>query len=365
MRPIWHRKTRAFALGLSLSLFMAITPGHSSNSFITLAQAGSGQVELAAGHPDRYVVQVGDTLWDISSMFLRDPWLWPEIWYVNPQIENPHLIYPGDIISLVYVDGQPQLHLTRGNTVKLSPRIREMPLDKAITTIPYQAVEAFLSRPRVLSKKDAEESPYVLSAKDGHLIAGAHNSVYVRGTDFSEGDLYNVISVGEPLVDPDDGHVVGFEGIFVGEGRIERDGDPATMLLTATEREVLVGNRLFPERHDVPLYFTPRSPQNQIDGRIISVVDATQLIGQYYIVVINRGARDGIETGHVLSVFREGEVVRDRFADGGKAFAEKVQLPEEYAGEMMVFSVEERISYALVVRAKDVIHVLDSVRTPQ
>ena len=123
---------------------MAITPGHSSNSFITLAQAGSGQVELAAGHPDRYVVQVGDTLWGISSMFLRDPWLWPEIWYVNPQIENPHLIYPGDIISLVYVDGQPQLHLTRGNTVKLSPRVREMPLDKAITTIPYQAVEAFL-----------------------------------------------------------------------------------------------------------------------------------------------------------------------------------------------------------------------------
>ncbi len=365
MRPTWHRKTRAFALGLSLSLVLAAAPGGATNSSLTLAQAGNGQVELAEGHPDRYVVKVGDTLWDISSMFLRDPWLWPEIWYVNPQIENPHLIYPGDIITLVYVDGQPQLRLTRGNTVKLSPRVRELPLDQAITTIPYEAVAAFLSRPRVLSKKDAEKAPYVLSAKDGHLIAGAHNYVYVRGADFGQGQLFNVIHAGEELVDPDDGDVVGYEGHFVGTGRIEREGDPATMLLTSTDREVLVGDRLFPEVHDVPLYFTPRAPQNEVDGRIMSVLDATQLIGQYYIVVINRGARHGIEPGHVLSVYREGEVVKDRFADGGRAFAEEVQLPEEYAGEIMVFRVDERISYALVVRAEDVMHVLDRVRTPE
>ncbi len=365
MRPTWHRKTRALALGLSLSLVMAVTPAAARHSDLLLAQAGSSPVELAPDHPDRYVVQVGDTLWGISSMFLRDPWLWPEIWYVNPQIENPHLIYPGDIITLIYVDGQPQLRLTRGNTVKLSPRIRELPLDQAITTIPYQAVEAFLSRPQVLSKKESEESPYILSAKDGHLIAGAHHSVYVRGREFNEGDAFNVINVGEPLIDPDDGEVVGYEGNFVGEGVIERSGDPATMLLTSTKREVLVGDRLFQERHDIPLYFTPRAPQNQIDGRIISVVDATQLIGQYYIVVINRGARDGLEPGHVLSVYREGDVVKDRYADGGKAFAEDVQLPEEYAGEMMVFRVDERISYAVVVRAKNVMHVYDNVRTPQ
>jgi hypothetical protein len=331
---------------------------------LRLAQAGGSQIELAPGHPEQYEVVRGDTLWGIASMFLRDPWLWPEIWYVNPQVENPHLIYPGDLITLVYVDGRPQLRLTRGGAEKLSPRVRELPLEEAIPTIPYEAIEAFLARHRVVTKKEAERAPYILSTREGHLVAGASNMVYVRGGDFTDGALFHVIHVGEELKDPDDGDVVGYLGHHAGEGRIEHSGDPGTMLLTRTKREVLEGDLLFSAPAEIPLYFLPRAPQSQVEGRVIAVVDGTTLSGQYFIVVLNRGSRDGIEPGHVLSIYRTGEVVRDKFAGGGKAFGEKVRLPDEYAGELMVYRAEERISYAVIVRAENVVRILDTVRNP-
>ncbi len=230
-------------------------------------------VPLADGHPNEYVVQVGDTLWDISAAFLRDPWLWPEIWYVNPDIENPHLIYPGDVLGLVYIDGQTRITNVRASTYRMSPQARVTPLSEAVTSIPFEDVAAFLSSGLVLEKSQADALPYLLETRGDHLIASAGNEVYVRGI---TGDMpstrYNIVHVGDPLVDPDDNRLIGYHGIMVGEGSLRRTGDPATVALTNTNQEAVTGDRFLPAAVDVPLNFFPRSPSSNIDGRIISVV---------------------------------------------------------------------------------------------
>jgi hypothetical protein len=320
---------------------------------------------LNPSHPDTYVVQRGDTLWDIAAMFLRDPWYWPEIWQINPQVANPHLIYPGDLLSLTYVDGRPVLQVERGvsGVERLSPRVRSEPLEEAIPTIPFELIRAFLSRPVVLDRDQIETLPYVLAHYEG-LISSAGRDVYVRGaSDTETGTVFNVVHAGDELVDPDDNRVIGYEGIYVGQGVMRRSGDPATLRLTDTVREAQVGDYLLDEEGIAPMDFLPRAPEQQIDGRIISVVDGVELIGQYQIVVINRGARHGLEPGHVLRAFRTGDTIRDTVGRRG-AFGQKVRLPDEPAGIMMAFRTFDRISYALVMEATHEIRVLDAVRNP-
>jgi len=326
----------------------------------------SEPVPLATGAPNEYVVQVGDTLWDIANTFLRDPWYWPEVWYVNPQVENPHLIYPGDVLALVTIDGQTRITNVRGSTYRLSPQARISPLSESISSIPYEEISAFLSRGLVIEKDEADRLPYILATRGDHMIASAGNEVYIRGGQPAQnGTRYSVVHVGDELVDPDDGDVIGFQGIYIGEGALSRGGDPATVALTDTNREALTGDRLIPESVDIPLNFFPKAPDIDVDGRIISVVDGVSLIGQYQVVVMNRGARNGLAPGDVLTVYQAGEVVTDRF--GGNSFVgggEQVTLPDEEAGTIMVFKVYDRIGYGLVMEATSDIHVLDAVRNP-
>ncbi|MDH3860713.1 MAG: LysM peptidoglycan-binding domain-containing protein [Gammaproteobacteria bacterium] len=316
-------------------------------------------VPLAEGHPDEYVVQVGDTLWDIAETFLKDPWYWPEIWYINPDIENPHLIYPGDVLGLVYIDGQPRITNVRASTYRLSPQARVTPLTEAVSSIPYEDVQAFLSSGVILEKSQADSLPYLLATRGDHLIASAGNEIYVRGiTQDALGSRYNVVHVGEPLYDPDDNRLIGYQGIPVGEGVLRRGGDPSTVALTDTTQEAVPGDRLIPASVDIPLNFFPRAPSSQIDGRIVSVVGGVTLIGQYMVVVLNRGSNDGLSVGDVLTVFQAGETIDDRFGGGS------VTLPEEDAGTLMVFKTYDRISYGLVMEATQAIHVHDAVRNP-
>lgn len=332
-------------------------------------------VPLAEGAPEQYTVKEGDTLWDIAATFLRDPWYWPEVWYVNPQVENPHLIYPGDVLALVTIDGRDRITTVRGSAYRLSPAVRVTPLDAAITSIPYEQIAAFLSRGMVLERSQIERLPYILATRGQRMIAAAGNDVYIRGGEpAAQGTRYSVVHVGDRLIDPDDDRVVGYQGIFIGEGALSRGGDPATVTLTDTNREALAGDRLVPETVDIPLNFFPKAPDSEIDGRIISVVDGVSLIGQYQVIVMNRGARDGLAPGDVLTVYQSGEVVRDRYvnrtflsARGGilDGFrGEKVKLPDEEAGTVMVFKVYDRIGYGLVMEATSDIHVLDAVRSP-
>ena len=316
-------------------------------------------VPLADGAPDQYVVQVGDTLWDIAGTFLKDPWYWPEIWYVNPDIENPHLIYPGDVLGLVYIDGQPRITNVRASTYRLSPQARVTPLTESVTSIPYEDVQAFLSSGVVLEKGQADALPYLLETRGDHLMASAGNEIYVRGiTQTAPGARYNVVHVSDPLYDPDDNHLIGYVGIPVGAGSLRRGGDPATVALTDTTREAIPGDRLLPESVDIPLNFFPRAPSTPIEGRIITVVGGVTQIGQYQVVVLNRGTNNGVAIGDVLEVWQTGEVVRDRFEGG------KVRLPDELAGTIMVFKTYDRISYGLVMEATQAIHIHDTVRNP-
>lgn len=341
------------------ALRAAATPGA-----VAVGQPAPAPV-LNPRHPETYVVQRGDTLWDIAAMFLRDPWYWPEIWQINPQVANPHLIYPGDILSLAYLDdGRPAIQLERGSGLvdRLSPRVRSEPLEEAIPTIPFETLRAFLSRPVVLEESEFDSLPYVFAHPEG-LLGSAGRDVYVRGTDAPPGTVFNLVHPGDALVDPDDNSVIGYEGIFVGQGRVRASGDPTTLFLTESARETTIGDYLINEESIVPANFLPRAPEEFVDGRIISVLEGVSLIGQYQVIVINRGARNGLEPGHVLSVYQTGKTVRDTTRRGG-LFNEKVRLPDVFAGTTMVFRVFDRMSYALVMEATKEIRVLDSVRNP-
>jgi hypothetical protein len=334
------------------------------------ADASASQPVLNPTAPQKYVVQRGDTLWDIASKFLRDPWFWPEIWYVNPQIENPHLIYPGDALSLgVGANGQPVVSLERGANARLSPQMRGQPLEDAIKAIPYEVIASFMSKPSVLEKKQAKTLPYVLAARDQHVVAGVGNEIYVMNLKAEQNARFNIVHVGDPLVDPEDHDVVGYQGIYTGSARVERPGQPAKLALTESARETRAGDRVISDSLDVPLDFVPHAPATTVDGRIMSVIDGVTIIGAFQVVVVNRGARHGLEPGHVLGVFQRGESVHDRntgtFADlTGGALGKRVRLPNERAGTFMVFKTYDRISYGLIMTADHPLHIGDVIGNP-
>jgi hypothetical protein len=336
------------------------------------SEAARGGMALNPNAPDSYVVKRGDTLWGIAKVFLRDPWFWPEIWQVNPQVHNPHLIYPGDTLRLVYVDGRPSIVLQRGDAARVLPRVRSQPLEAAVTTIPYAAVAAFMSKPSVLAKEEIKVAPYVLATRDMHVAMADGDTLYARGFSgpVEVGTHYNVVRVGDALRDPDDGNrIVGYDGIFTGAGHVTRVGDPATLIMTESARETEAGDKLFVGGVDVPLDFIPSAPKIKTDGRIIAVSNGVTVIGQYEVVVINRGAGDGLAPGNVLAVFQAGNVVPDTvnrgFLNGmSRLTATKVRLPDERTGTFMVFKTFDHLSYGLIMEATDVIRVADRVENP-
>jgi len=378
---------RPVLLGAALGLSMALPAFAAGNYPITpaqrataqqVAQAGVPLSELAPNAPDSHTVVRGDTLWDISKLFLKSPWRWPELWGMNlEQIRNPHLIYPGDVLRLVFTaDGRPQVRVERGNTVVLNPQVRTSPLDQSIPPIPYEIVAAFMSKPTVLDKDEAAKLPYVVAHRDNRVIGGMGDTVYGRRVDQPTGARYAVVHLGEKLKDPDDGDVLGYQGVYAGIVRVEDAkagrGDKEVTKLTIVEsaRETLEGDRLVKENIEVPLDFVPSAPAQPVDGRIMAVTDGVSIVGQYQVVVINRGTRHGLQPGNVLSVWNRGEKVRDNGTATGwvrevkKPFAGRVRLPDEYSGNVMVFRTYDRMSYALVLSAENVMRVGDAIRNP-
>jgi LysM domain-containing protein len=331
--------------------------------------------------PKSYVVKRGDTLWGIASMFLKDPWLWPEVWIINPKIPNPHLIYPGDTLALAFgANGSPQVSVAefgaaRADSVRLDPRLRSTALDAAIPTIPYSAIQGFLSHPRLLTREQIKIAPYVLAFRDMHQVGGSGIEVYVANLSAEQNARFAVVRVGDALRDPDDGALLGYEGVYTATALVERPGNPAKALLTEPALETVAGDRLVMATEEAPpLNFTLRAPSSDVRGRIIAVVGGTDLIGQFAVVAINRGKNQGLEVGNVLAVDSAGETVRDLYGGGrdinsmgsgiNSSFSPKVKLPEERSGTALVFKVYDRMSYALIVGASDTIHVRDIVRKP-
>jgi hypothetical protein len=340
--------------------------------------AGSN-IPLTADAPDQYVVKRGDTLWDISKVFLREPWYWPEIWYVNPQVQNPHLIYPGDVLKLVYVEGQPRLTIAErgGAGVKrLSPDVRREPLNQAITAIPYEVIAGFAGRPSLLTKEQVEEAPYVVAMRDEHIIGGMGNEVYAMGIGSAPTESqFSVIHVEGKVKDPETNDVLGYTGVYVGQGQVSRSGEPAKLVLTESAREALQGDKLFPQSNEVLTDFVPHSPNSEVDAAVIAVRSMT-VMGQYNVVALNRGTESGLEPGHVLAVERLSGSVRDKYSKGGlstdrrsmsltsNGAGKKVTLPPERVGVIMVFKAYDRISYGLVMETTHEIREGDRAKNP-
>ncbi|TBW12197.1 LysM peptidoglycan-binding domain-containing protein [Azotobacter chroococcum subsp. isscasi] len=336
-------------------------------ALLLLAAGGSlaqAEVQLRAGHPQSYTVVRGDTLWDISGKFLRAPWQWPQLWHVNPQIENPHLIYPGDVLSLVYIDGQPRLMLNRGasrGTIKLSPQIRSTPMIQAIPTIPLEKINSFLLSNRIVDDAaEFEGAPYVVAGNAERVVSGAGDRVYARG-DFSAGEAaYGLFRQGKTYVDPETKEILGINADDIGTGEVvAEEGDIATLVLRRSTQEVRIGDRLFAtEERAVNSTFMPSEPASPIDGVILDVPRGVTQVGNFDVVTLNKGSRDGLAEGHVLAVYKTGETVRDRIT------GEPVKIPDERSGLLMVFRTYERLSYGLILTASRQLAVLDKVRNP-
>jgi len=325
---------------------------------------------LRDDHPDRYTVVKGDTLWGISDKFLQNPWMWPEIWHVNPQINNPHLIYPGDIITLIYLDGRPRLTVERGDeartykvdpgTVKLRPSVHVVPLSDAIPSIPLDAISTFLSNSRIVSNKELDDAPYVVAGGQGRLVVGQGDNLYARGEFPDDIGIYGLYRKGAVYVDPDTNEMLGIEAQDIGTVKMtEVEKDIATTLVTRTTQEVRVGDRLLSqEQRAIDSSFFPSAPSTDIEGKILAVEGGVTQVGKMNVVIINRGEREGMAVGNVLAVYKAGQVTRDKIAN------DTVKLPDEKAGLLMVFRTFEKLSYGLVLEADRPLSISDLVRNP-
>ncbi len=329
------------------------------------------------GVPERYVVKKGDTLWAIAEHFLKDPWLWPEVWQVNPKIRNPHLIYPGDVIVLQYdANGKPILVLEGTQApakapskdksglpvVKMEPQVRTEKLRKAVGSLNKDVIAAFLSRPYLLSDDLVENSAYVVSSLEEHLATAQGARIYAKGLEHTTLNAFVAVRPGQKYIDPETGDKLGTEGVYLAEARLVKIGEPSTLVVGKSRQEIIDGDILVPqEKTEINSNFFPRAPKKKIQGQIISVYQGVDRIGQYNVVVLNRGEEHGLEAGHILEVFQSGKSVRD---PQGSLFSSKVTLPDERAGILMVFRVYNKLSFALVMSAEREMRVLDKVISP-
>ncbi|KRW60986.1 LysM peptidoglycan-binding domain-containing protein [Pseudomonas sp. TTU2014-080ASC] len=335
-------------------------------ALLLLAASGlvQAEVQLKDGHPDRYTVVKGDTLWDISGKFLTKPWKWPEIWHANPQVKNPHLIYPGDELSLVYIDGQPRLMLNRGasrGTIKLSPQVRSTPMAEAIPTIPLEAINSFLLVNRIVDTPEQfERAPYIVAGNAERVVSGAGDRVYARGQFDANAPIYGIFRQGKTYIDPETKEFLGINADDIGSGEIvATEGDVGTLQLTRSTQEVRLADRLFPtEERPINSTFMPSEPQGEINGLILDVPRGVTQVGQFDVVTINKGLRDGLKEGNVLAIMKTGETVRDRVT------GEAVKIPDENSGLLMVFRAYDKLSYGLVLRATRQLAIMDKVTNP-
>lgn len=373
-------------------------------ALLVFGTAFAQDVAVRSDHPDEYVVVKGDTLWDISGRFLEKPWQWPAIWHANPQIENPHLIYPGDVISLVYIDGRPQLRLKRGGTKKLSPSVRVTDRSEAVNAIPYERIEPFLRNLHVVSPEDYAGLPYIVANNEERMTATYGDVAYGRGLDAQVGQQFIVARLTNIYDDLGDGDIrrvlpkehwkqvpnvwdrqedmynnvspwnrrpqnpVGYELVEVSRVRVTQSGEISVLEIIRDRTEVKPGDFILPWGD--PGYeatFYPNAMDSVPEGlRILATSGQKTGVGQWQIVAINGGSRIGIEPGHVFAAFREGVVVDDRVGYRYGSFAKdsEVELPEIYDGLVMVFRTFDDISYAIAVSGTRVVKEFDVLRHP-
>ena len=340
-----------------------------------VAQAGVALSDLAPNAPDSYTVKPGDTLWGISTLFLKTAWRWPELWGMNlQQIRNPHLIYPGQVLELDKSNGRARLRVAGGTpgTVKLSPRVREAALDNgAIAAIPLNLIGPFLTEAAVFNSDELERAPRIVATQEGRVMVSRGETAYVRG-DLAGARDFRIFRQLVPLLDPLSKEVLGYEGRYVGTAEHVREGGapaaavaagavvPSTFSITSTRLEAGVGDRLSPVPQQELLAYVPRAPAGAVDGRIVGLYGDGLRAGQNQVVSINRGKNDGIERGNVLALWRTGT----QAVDTTSAAKTALRLPDERHGLLFVFRVFDRVSYALVLNVQEPVRAGDRFTQP-
>ena len=336
-------------------------------------------IQLATDAPGTYVVVKGDTLWDISGRFLKQPWRWPEIWNMNrEQIKNPHWIYPGDVIKLLFDEnGNPYLSLAngeRGENVRLQPRARGDTLAFAIPSIPSKVISPFLSLPLVVEEGGLANAPRIIATEDGRVVVGAGNTAYVIGLQQSQGIKWQIYRPGKALTNSA-GEVLGYEANYLGEAKVIRFGETSTIEILRSTQEIVRGDRLTPTADMAVPSYSPHSTDKNVTGTIISLLNGVDTGAQYSIITVDLGKRDGMEVGHVLAILRKGATVSTddplgqtkqtaASATDGVQIGRTVKLPDERNGLVFVFRVFDKVSYALVMSTRRPIQVGDIVESP-
>jgi nucleoid-associated protein YgaU len=336
-----------------------------------VAQLGVPLSALAANAPDTYTVKRGDTLWDISSIFLTSPWRWPELWGMNKeQIANPHLIYPGQTLRLVKSDGRARLELAgaqaaqAGDVVRLSPTVRDVGGERdAIPSIPARVIEPFLSKPTIVSPDELANYPRIVATQEQRVYVGIGDTVYARGITDETIERYHVFRPARPLYDPDDvdrRRPIAYEAFYLGVAQLTKAGEVATMRLLESTQEIGVGDRLVPITRQPVMAYVPRRPDKPIDGSIVSIYSGLTEAGTQSVVALNRGARHGVQVGYVVALLDTGATILDRTSER----REYIKLPDERIGAMFIFRVYDEISYALVLRVTRSVKVGDRFVEP-
>ena len=397
LRPSLLATLAAVALGVAgatnaFAQNYPVTPQQRATAQQT-SQAGIPISELAPNAPDEYTVKPGDTLWAISRLFLRSPWRWPELWGMNlKEISNPHRIYPGQVLYLDKSGGRARLSTRRGGasdgTIKLSPRTRyESMSGMALPTLNPSLIEPFLSEPIIVDEDTLKAAPHIVAGNDSRVLLARGDRAYALGQADDQlietaGPIktYRIFRNATPLKDPATGELLGYEAAYLGKAQLKRsqtvaaqlvDGKEvvnvihATIDIVAAREEMRAGDRLLPEPTRQLLSYAPRAPEQIVDGRIVSVYgNAVQFAAQNQVVVINKGTRDGIESGHVLAILKNGDTIVDRAGAPNDTGKEVLKLPNERIGLLMVFRPFEKASYALVLEITDTPRIGDLLVNP-
>lgn len=371
---------------------------------VALTAFAVNESELRNDHPDTYTVKRGDTLWDISARFLKKPWLWPEIWQANPQVENPHLIYPGDVLNLSYLNGRARLTGT-------GPRVRREPLDEAVQPIPLKDIEQFLKNMRVIDENTFKGLPHVVAVEENKIYAANGNLIYVRGLDARPGDAFVVVrptNLYYSLAPRRDGEaptthvrplntrhgqskmiwhhnpvkdmfgrnasVLGYEVQVIASVQVTKSGPTSSLLVTYSDVEIHESDLIMPvEDKPYDSHYLPHPPTAvPTSFEVLAFTDAANAVGPKQVVALSRGSADGVENGHVFTIYHPGDTITDRYKypDGSarKFFNpndSKVTLPEEYVGHVMIFRTFERVSYGLIMDGLKPVHLNDVLRAPE
>ncbi|MGV3627105.1 MAG: LysM peptidoglycan-binding domain-containing protein [Betaproteobacteria bacterium] len=375
-----------------ISLILLITPA--------LSAVAATSADMRDGAPDRYTVQKGDTLWGISGRYLKEPWRWPELWKMNQeQLKNPHLIYPGDVIVLDRSGGEAQLSLVQLSTTKLEPKVRSEPSAlSAVPSILPSVIEPFMSKPLVVGEDELESAPKIVATADGRVTLGPGDRAFVHGLSKDKGDQWQIFRRGDPLVDPDNNQILGYEATYLGEARVNQHGNVATIEITRSVQEIFRDDRLLPLGKQTPVFaYVPQQPKAPVKGRIISAYGGLQETGPLSIVTLSRGSKDGLQVGTVLAIERSqtsarysqrtaplfgrsgfsgsdaprtyySETIPPRatLLERGEAITNQdiAQLPDQRYGLVMVFRTFDRASFALVMEASRPVAVSDYVTNP-